>query len=265
MLLWAKLLILWVESQNSAVIALLVFGICYMLAVIIFIAVVMVSRWGIAAELKATTPTMLTPLGVIAGLLIAFLASRVWTNFDHAKSLVAREATAIREAVVLSDAFRADERTKMRNAIKKYLQFVETEDWPAMTHGHASLRQLPSGLTDAMTALLSFAPAEPGQRIAQQRAVVAIEQALQARRDRILLSETFIAPIQWLVILILDVLILLTIGMVHIDRRVAAAVNLFTFSTAVAVCLVLLMVSDRPFSSGGITAQPDALREIGLD
>jgi hypothetical protein len=61
---------------------------------------------------------------------------------------------------------------------------------------------------------------------------------------------------------LLDVLILLTIGMVHVDRPITSAVNLLIFSTAVAVCLVLLMVHDRPFATGGITPQPDTLRDV---
>jgi hypothetical protein len=34
--------------------------------------------------------------------------------------------------------------------------------------------------------------------------------------------------------------------------------------TAVAACLVLLMVNDRPFATGGITIEPAALREISI-
>jgi hypothetical protein len=60
-------------------------------------------------------------------------------------------------------------------------------------------------------------------------------------------------------------LILLTIAMVHVERPATVAVNLFILSTAVAACLVLLMVNDRPFGTGGITVQPEALRELGSD
>ena len=108
-------------------------------------------------------------------------------------------------------------------------------------------------------------PVEPGQRVAQERAVIAVEQALEARRHRIVLSRATIAPVQWLVIFLLDVLILLTIAFVHLNRRATAVVNLIIFSTAVACCLVLLMAHDRPFAAGGITIQPDALRDVGLD
>ena len=131
-----------------------------------------------------------------------------------------------------------------------------------MARGSANLRQMPSDLTAAMTAMLSYVPTEPGQQLAQQRAVMAIEHALEARQSRVLLSKAAIAPIQWYVVVLLSVLILLTIVMVHVDRPATAAVNLLIFSTAVAACLVLLMVNDRPFAPGGFTLQPTALREI---
>jgi hypothetical protein len=134
-----------------------------------------------------------------------------------------------------------------------------------MAEGRANLRRISPGLTDAMKALLSFSPAAPEQQLAQERAVIAIEQALEARRYRIVLSQATISPIQWLVIFVLDVLILLTIAFVHLNRPTTTAVNLIVFSTAVACCLVLLMVHDRPFAAGGITLRPDALRDVSLD
>jgi hypothetical protein len=142
---------------------LLVFAICYVLAAIVFFAVKTVSRRPIAEQLNATTPVMLTPLAVIAGLLIAFLASRVWSNLDRATTYVAQEASAIRQSVLLSDALPDDTRMAVRTALKQYLRFVETDDWPAMAQDRANLRRIPAGLPDAMKALLSFSPAAPEQ------------------------------------------------------------------------------------------------------
>jgi len=101
--------------------------------------------------------------------------------------------------------------------------------------------------------------------LAQERALVAIEHALEARRNRVLLSQAEIAPVQWAVILVLATLILVTIALVHIDRRLAMGVTLFIFSTAVAICLVLLLVYDRPFGAGGFTVGPTVLRSIVPD
>jgi hypothetical protein len=128
-----------------------------------------------------------------------------------------------------------------------------------MLSGSAKMQTSVPGLTDAMSTLLSFVPENPGQQIVQQRTMVAIEQALDARRHRILLSEASVLPMQWIVILVLATLMLVTVAIVHIERPHAMAANLFILSTALGVCLMLLLVNDRPFSAGGFQIRPDSL------
>ena len=133
-----------------------------------------------------------------------------------------------------------------------------------MAAASADQRTEPAGLTDAMTAVFSFAPTSADQILAQQRAIAAVEQAFEVRRNRIRLSQIEIASVQWTVIFILAILILATTAMIHIGRPAAMVTTLFIFSTAVAASLVLLMQNDRPFAAGGITLTPAAFREIVL-
>lgn len=256
-------MLLWIESQHAAVIGLLGFGFSYALAGIILVATAVLAQRRIADDLKATTPSMLTPLAVITGLLIAFLAARVWTTLDRANNLVGQEASAIREVIVLTEGLPKDVAAPVRGAMTRYVQFVEKHDWPAMSAGAASLRNTPPGLREAMDALLAFAPQTAGQHVAQRLGAVAIEHVLESRRQRVLLSRAMISPIQWVVVVVLVALLLIAIAMIHIERPRTAAANLFLFSTAVAVCLVLLMINDRPFAAGGFTIQPDVLLEVG--
>ena len=255
----------WIEAQSTFVIGVLVFGFCYLLATVILCVALMLSRRAVAQSLKAIAPTTLTPLGVILGLLIGFLAARVWTNLDRANQYVGQEAGALRETILLTESLPADVRTGVRQAVQRHLDFIESEEWPAMASGRATLQSIAVELAEAMTALLSFAPVQSNQRLAQERALVAIEHALEARRNRVLLSQAEIAPVQWAVILVLATLILVTIALVHIDRRLAMGVTLFIFSTAVAICLVLLLVYDRPFGAGGFTVGPTVLRAVVPD
>src|SRR4029450_2089952 len=92
---------LWIEAQSTPVIPLLVFGSCYMLTAAIFCLAAILSRRAVAQDLKAVVPVTLTPLGVILGLVIVFLASRVWMNLDRAGEYVGQEAGALRETVLL--------------------------------------------------------------------------------------------------------------------------------------------------------------------
>jgi hypothetical protein len=50
--------------------------------------------------------------------------------------------------------------------------------------------------------------------------------------------------------------VLLLISTVHIKRRISMAVALWMFSSAFAICFVLLLMYDRPFRSGGLTIGP---------
>jgi len=252
---------LWVEAQWTTVIALLVFGVCYTLTALIFCLAAILSRRAVAWDLKAVVQ-VLTPLGIILGLLIGFLADRVWSNFDRANQYVGQEAGALRETILLTDALPSDVRTGVRQAVKKHLDFIESKEWPAMASGRANLQSIAVGLAEAMTALLSFTPVQSNQQLAQQRALAAIEQALEARRNRVLLSQAEIAPLQWIVIIGLAVLILVTLAMVLIQERLAMAIAMFIYSTGIAVCLVLLMAYDRPFGTGGFVVHPTVLRDI---
>lgn len=258
-------IIYWIEGQSTAGIAVIILLLTYTFALIVFGAATYLSRRSIAEELKSISPVTLTPLAVILGLMLAFLAARVWENVGHAQEYVGREVGAISEAALLANAFPADIRVKLRADLKKHVDFIETVDWPAMGRFEGSLRTEPVGLTSAMSTILSFMTAHPQQQLTQQRALEAIARAYDARVNRIRISHAEIAPIQWTVILILAALIIVTTGLIHIGRPRAKATTLVIFSTATAVCLTLLMAYDRPFAPGGITLDPNIYREINLD
>ncbi len=257
-------MLLWIETQSTETIGLTVFALSYAAAGAVFLLSRLLAQSRIAVDLRATTPVMLTPLAVIAALLIAFLASRVWSDLDNANASLAREASSIHEVNIYADTLPPEIARGLHGFMSRYVEFVARSDWPAMMQDQANLREVPQDLTGALKLLMNFEPASRGDQEAQGAAMRAIETAIEARQARILLSRSSIAPLQWIVVIVLAALILLTIAMVHLDRPVTMAVNLITFSTAIAACLVLLMANDRPFGAGGNVLQPTALREVGL-
>jgi hypothetical protein len=252
----------WIESQSTSAIIGIVFCLCYAFAAAVFGFAAALSRRHIAEQLKTISPVTLTPLAVILGLLIVFLAARVWENVGRANEYIGQEAGALSRVMLLANALPTEVRTKVQTAIMQHVDFVLAQDWPEMASVRANQRTEPVGLTNAMAALFSFTPTQSDQVLAQQRAVAAVEQAFEVRRNRIRLSQVEIAWIQWVVIFILAILILTTTAMIHIGKPAAMATTLFIFSTAFASCVVLLMENDRPFATGGITLTPAAFREI---
>jgi len=223
----------WIESQSTSAIIGIVFCLCYAFAAAVFGFAAAFSRRHLAEQLKTISPVTLTPLAVILGLLIAFLAARVWENVGRANEYIGQEAGALSRVMLLANALPTEVRTEVQTAIMQHVDFVLAQDWPEMASVRANQRTEPVGLTNAMAALFSFTPTQSDQVLAQQRAVAAVEQAFEVRRNRIRLSQVEIAWVQWVVIFILAILILTTTAMIHIGKPAAMATTLFIFSTRV--------------------------------
>jgi len=139
---------IWIEAQSTLIIGVFVFGLCYLVTIVILCLALMLSERPVAQRLKEIAPTTLTPLGVILGLLIGFLAARVWTNLDRAVGYVGDEAGALRETILLADSLPPDVRISVRQAVQKHLHLIETEEWPAMASGQPTLQSIAVGLVD---------------------------------------------------------------------------------------------------------------------
>jgi FtsH-binding integral membrane protein len=243
-------------------IALVAFGFSYGLAAFALMFVATFRRWGRARDIRAISPAILTPLAVVLALLLGFLASRVWTNFDRANGYISEEAGALTHAMILAKALPPELEARLRQAVGEHLASLERDEWPAMRDRTARPARSPSALMGAIAALLAYTPGRAGETLAQQQTLVALERALDARRSRIMLSGAAIAPIQWLVIVVLMGLILVTIAIVHVDGGIAAGVAVFVFSSAMAVCLFVLLTYDRPLNGGGVFLQPISPQDV---
>jgi hypothetical protein len=207
----------WVESQSTPVIAAIVFGVVYLATAAIFLLATWVSRFRVGKQVGLLTPALLSPLGTILGILIVFLAARVWANLDRAHEYVSYEISALREAGLLVKSLPPGVEEQVHVALKGHVDFLLSEEWPAMADRRADLKLRATNLEAAMKALLAFSPDATNQKLAQSRALSAIENAFENRRYRIAISRTEIEPIQWIVILLLSAMVLITIASVHIQ------------------------------------------------
>jgi hypothetical protein len=204
---------------------------------------------------------MLPPLAIVFALLVAFLASQVWSDADRAGMAVNREASALRGVVLLANEFPGQPEARMRELIRLHVQDAVTQEWPAMARRNATLAIVPPRLTEAMRLTLSLAAQTSGQVIAQREMVVGLENALEARRQRIILSGSSINWVKWAVLLAQAGLTLITIALIHSDNRAANRMILAIFATGVGVAVVLLASHSRPFS-GEISVPPAVLLQV---
>src|SRR5437016_11280042 len=210
---------------------------------------------------KAVSPVMLTPLAVVFGLIVGFLAAQVWADSDRAHAAVTREATALRSVVIFSASFPDATADRMRSLVRRYIQEAVSQEWPAMADQRSSLAMITAAEDEALQLALSVRPQNEAQIVAQREIVASLRSALEARQQRIIISRSTINWVKWAVVGVLAALVLLTIAIIHSDNRATAAITMAIFAIAVTACIVLIAAHNRPFT-GQISVGPELLRQV---
>jgi hypothetical protein len=238
-----------------------VFATAYVITQGIYAVVTSVAERRAARAFKSLSAGILSPLGTVFGLFVAFLAVQVWGDSQRAFDAVNREASALRAVVLLATAFPEPVQEQMRTLLRRQIQDSVALEWPAMARGSATLTIAPLPLVGALRLALALTPQREGQTIAQREMVRALEDALDARRQRIAISHSAINGVKWFGLSVEGILTLLAIAMVHSDNRPAAALAMGTFATAAATAVLLIASHARPFA-GEISVKPDLLLQV---
>jgi hypothetical protein len=251
----------WLHTLPVLWMSLVVFGFIYLITAGIYVAVTAFAVGERARSFKAISPGLLPPLGIIFGLFVAFTASQVWTDTEKAKAEIDREASALRSVVILATTFPKEAEEQLRGLIRRYIADAATQEWSTMAHGTATLKAIPGVLAEAMQTTLALMPSSEGQKTAQREITAALETALDARRQRIIISQSQVNLLKWSILFMQAVCALVAIAMVHSDNRLASIIAMGIFATGVAASMLLILAHDRPFT-GEISIKPDALLQV---
>ncbi|MGH8647581.1 MAG: DUF4239 domain-containing protein [Gammaproteobacteria bacterium] len=251
----------WLYNLPVAWMAAVIFGATHLIAGSIYWVVIALAVGDRARTFKSLSPGMLPPLGIIFGLLVAFVAAQVWSDLDRAKSAVNAEASALRAAVLLAASFPGGSEARLRALVRRHIENVVTREWPSLAEQRATLTMIPATLAEALWLTLGLTPSGNGQRVAQGELVRALQNALDARRQRIILSQSNVNWVKWTALWLQAVCTLIAIAIVHSDNRTTAAIALALFATGIAVSGLLIAAHSRPFT-GEIGVGPELLRQV---
>jgi len=251
----------WLHDLSTGWLAVVVFAATYLVAAAIFLVVMALARDRRADAFKAVSPGLLPPMALLFGLLVGFLAAQVWSDSGRAQLAVDEEASALRSVVLLMEAYPGEPEAQMRVLLRRYIEESVTEEWPAMARGDATLTVIPVALDRALRLALTLTPRTEGQKTAQREIVASVQTAFDARRQRIILSESSVNWVKWTGVILVGIFTLIAIAFVQSGNRLAAALALWLFASAMACSLVLIASQDRPFS-GEFRIRPDLLEQV---
>ena len=247
----------WLLNLPVPWMALFIFLITYLIAGSIGFVVSTLAVNERAKGFKAVSPGVLPVFGILFALLVGFIAVEVWGNFEKAKSAVTAEASALRAVILLAGAFPDEQRTRIYALVNRHID-ESVKEWPEMVQRRATLATLPTALIEALHETLALKPADDSQRAAQSEMVKELHTALDARRQRIGISESALGTVKWVGILLQALCTLVAIAVLHSDNRLAGALSMTLFATGIALSVLLIAAYSRPFTSIG----PDLLKQV---
>jgi hypothetical protein len=251
----------WLHNLPVLLMAIAIFAFTYLLAIIIFASVSALATGERAKSFQAISPGMLPVLGILFGLFVAFTAAQVWSDSDRASAAVSREASALRAVMLLAAGLPPEQESRLRDLIRDYVEQTATVEWPMMARQTASLRSAPIALAEALQFVVSMTPQNPGQQTAQREIISALGSALDARRQRIIVSQAEVNSVKWWSLYLQAICELLVIAVVHCGNRLASGIAMGLFATGVATSVLLIAAHDRPFT-GQISIGPEPLLQI---
>ena len=189
-------------------------------------------------------------VAVLFSLFAAFLANDVQHRDAEAKGALFREADGLRTIMRLAEGL-GTVGDGAKAAALAYAGDVLTKELPAARQFDAVPQNLASvrNLTQAVVAPQSTGAIPEASHEAMLDALIQIR---QARLERLALTAGISDPMNWLAMLILGVLTQVAVAVVQLDKIRPQALALFVFTTAFAATVVIIGLSERPFSGRAI-------------
>jgi hypothetical protein len=251
----------WVDDLPVAWLVIVVFAATFLVTAGIYFAVMALAEGDRGSAFKAVSPGMLPPMALVFGLLVGFLVAQLWDEAAQASDAVNTEAGSLRSVVLLGSAFPSEHEARLNALIRRHIRDAAADEWPAMARQSATLTVIPASLAEALRYAIALEPSNVAERSAQREIVSSLQDALAARRQRVIVSQATINWVKWTAVLALAVLTMLAIAFVHSDNRRTALIAMSIFASSVAVIIVLIATHDRPFS-GEFRIGPEVLLEV---
>ncbi len=198
-------------------------------------------------------------ISVFYSLTVGLIAVGVWTNYAEVQNIVSGESAALAALYRDVNGFPEPQRSKLKDELIGYVQFVIDEEWPTQYVG--TIIDGGTRLLNTFEQLLySFEPQTAGQGTVHAEALQEYNEMITLRRQRIDGVEGGLPGIMWAIVLIGAVLSISVTYLLKIQTGVHIVLTAFL---AAFIGLVVFTVYglDRPLS-GPLAITPEDYRLV---
>jgi hypothetical protein len=184
-------------------------------------------------------------IGIMFSVLLAFVFSQVWTQYNTAKQAIMSECGALHSAAMLATALPNDQGRAINQHIFDYTQKVLTVEWHMMSKERRSM-DAAKDLRAAVYTAARLRFSDPADLANRSQIITLLTQAHSQRETRTFQLDNGMPAAMWTVLICIS---LILVAFVVISGTEQPATMLFASSFTISIVMVLVLVRmlDYPF------------------
>jgi hypothetical protein len=200
-------------------------------------------------------------IGVMFSVMLAFVFSEVWSEYNTAAQAIRNECGALHGAAIIANALPNQMGRPVNQAILAYTNEVITVEWPKMARERRSL-EAAEGMRSAVDMTARLAITNPVD-VSNQGQVLALLAEAHAHRETRTFQLTLGLPVAMWVVLISLATILTAFVVLSGTEGVGTIIFACSFSISIASVLVLVRMLDFPFEGALALDNADFVKLAG--
>lgn len=184
--------------------------------------------------------------GVIYGVLLAFVVSVVWAQFNEVGEEMQHEVSCLLVVTQLLPAFPEPMRHNIQVDLENYMRSVIDQEWKTMSTGKENI-QSQIYFNQLQNNYLNYVPENQAQAILYAETLRHLSDAQEARRIRLFHAGLSVPNAIWFILIAMGLTVIslsFFFGMEHIWSQAIITGGLTAMITAILLLIVLL---DNPF------------------
>jgi hypothetical protein len=236
------------------------------IGVVIVGATCLLSYVGLVATRRTCKPSVLQKhhdvagfilsiIGVIYGVLQAFVVFVVWSHYEDARTAADTEANDVGDLFRMAHGFPSGVQVQIRSDLRDYTHAVSGDEWGAMQRRQSS-KSAEHALDLLWTTYETIEPRTNSETALFQESIARLEDVSDSRRARIAACQWQIPPLMWFVLLFSGIATIVFTYFFGAENFRAQATMTVLLASQIAVVLYLIAALATPFGGTmGITPE----------
>ncbi|WP_034991670.1 bestrophin-like domain [Beijerinckia mobilis] len=191
--------------------------------------------------------TMYLQLGVVFAVLLAFVFSEVWSEYNGAAEAVALEQHSLHVITVLAGTLPPPEAEAILAAQIAYMESVIQKEWPSMARERNGDRETSARLDRLVRQTVTAKLGDPDAADTKYRILTALQNAQTDRGTRIFQASFGVPRQLWTLLIVFTLVLVIFTALSQIDDMVTAMLMTACFTLGLTSILVLVRLLDFPF------------------